>query len=56
MYNQCLVLFEENTKRVGDGSSVDVVYIHFQKAFEKVPHQILLLKLKEHDVGNDVIQ
>ena len=32
---------------------VDVVYLDFQKAFDKVPHQRLLLKLKAH--GNDVI-
>ena len=30
---------------------MDVVYLDFQKAFDKVPHQRLLLKLK----GNDVI-
>ena len=41
------------TKWVDDGSPVDVVYLDFQKAFDKVPHQRLLLKLKAH--GNDVI-
>ena len=34
---------------------MDVVYLDFQKAFAKVPHQILLLKLKAHCIGNDVI-
>ena len=34
---------------------MDVVYLDFQKAFEKVPHQRLLLKLKASDIGNDVI-
>ena len=43
----------EITKWVDDGSSVDVVYVDFQKAFDKVPHQRLLLNLKAH--GNDVI-
>ena len=41
-----LCFFEEITKWVDDGSPVDVVYLDFQKAFDKVPHQRLLLKLK----------
>ena len=32
-----------------------MVYLDFQKAFDKVPHQRLLLKLKAHGIGNDVI-
>ena len=34
---------------------MDVVYLDFQKAFDKVPSQRLLLKLKAHGIGNDVI-
>ena len=34
---------------------MDVVYLDFKKAFDKVPHQRLLLKLKAHGIGNDVI-
>ena len=34
---------------------MDVVYLDFQEAFNKVPHQRLLLKLKAHGIGNDVI-
>ena len=34
---------------------MDVVYLGFHKAFDKVPHQRLLLKLKAHGIGNDVI-
>ena len=34
---------------------MDVFYLDFQKAFNKVPHQRLLLKLKAHGIGNDVI-
>ena len=47
--------FEEITKWVDDGSPVDVVYLDFQKAFDKVPHQRLLLNLNAHGIGNDVI-
>ena len=34
---------------------MDVVYLDFQKAFDKVPHQRLLPKLKAHGIGNEVI-
>ena len=34
-----LCFFEEITKWVDDGSPVDVVYLDFQQAFDKVPHQ-----------------
>ena len=37
------------------GSPVDIIYLDFQKAFDKVPHQILLLKLKAHGVGEGII-
>ena len=49
------VFFEEIAKWVDDWSSVDVVYLDFQKAFDKVPHQIFLLKLKARGIGNAVI-
>ena len=31
---------------------MDVVYLDFQKTFDKVPHQRLLLKQKDHGLGN----
>ena len=33
-----LCFFEEITKWVDEGSPVDVIYLDFQKAFDKVPH------------------
>ena len=33
-----LCFLEEITKWVDDGSPVDVIYLDFQKAFDKVPH------------------
>ena len=38
-----------------DGSPVDVIYLDFQKAFDKVPHQRQILKLKSHGMGNSII-
>ena len=55
MSNHSLMFLEEITKWVDDGSPVDVVYLEFQKAFDKVPHQRVLLKLKAYGIGNDVI-
>ena len=34
---------------------MDVVYLDFQKAFDKVPHQRLILKLKAHCIDDEVI-
>ena len=38
-----------------EGSTVDVIYLDFQKAFDKVPHERLILKLKSHGMGNSII-
>ena len=38
-----------------DGSPVDVIYLDFQKAFDKVPYQRLICKLKSHGMGNSII-
>ena len=48
-----LCFFEEITKWVD--SPVDVIYLDFQKAFDKVPHQRPILKLKSHGMGNSII-
>ena len=50
-----LCFFEEMTKWVDEGSPVDVIYLDFQKAFDKVPHQRLILQLKSHGTGNSII-
>ena len=38
------------------GDLVDVIYLYFQKAFDKLPHQILLLKLKSPWYGKQYNQ
>ena len=40
---------------VDEGSPVDIIYLDFQKAFDKVPHQRLILKLKSHGIGISII-
>ena len=51
-----LCFFEEITKWVDEGSPVDIIYLDFQKAFDKVPHQRLILKLKSHGIGNSIVK
>ena len=46
---------EHISKWADDGSPVDVIYLDFQKAFDKVPHQRLLIKLKSHGMGESVV-
>ena len=50
-----LCFLEEITKRIDEGSPVDIIYINFHKAFNKVPHQRLPLKLKAHGIRDGVI-
>ena len=51
-----LCFCEEITKWVDDGSPVDVIYLDFEKAFDQVPHQRLIHKLKSHGMGNSINQ
>ena len=50
-----LCFLEDVTKWLDEGSPVDIIYLDFLKAFDKVPHQRLLLKLKAHGIGNGMI-
>ena len=43
------------SRNKSDGSPVDVICLDFQKAFDKVPHLRLILKLKSHGMGNSII-
>ena len=37
-------------------SPVDSIYLDFQKDFDKVPHQRLLLKIKARGIGDGIIK
>ena len=50
-----LDFMEHISKWADDGSPVDVINLDFQKAFDKVPHQRLLIKLKSHGIGESVV-
>ena len=46
---------EEITKWIDEGSPLDIINLDFQKAFDIVLHQRLLLKLKAHGIGDGII-
>lgn len=39
-----------------ESKAVDVIYLDFQKAFDKVPHKRLLAKLKAHGIDGSVLK
>ena len=44
------------TKHVDSGLPVDTLYLDFSKAFDKVPHRRLLMKLKDHSIHGVVLE
>ena len=45
-----LAFLDKVTRDIEDGKCVDVIYLDFAKAFDKVPHKRLLDKLKCHGI------
>jgi len=45
-----LEFLEYVTEAVDHGELVEAIYLHFQKAFDRVPHVRLLDKIKEHGI------
>ena len=54
--SQLIETFEDWTKLLDEGLNVDVVYTDFMKAFDKVPHQRLLLKLQSYGIGGECLE
>ena len=52
-----LLDFLENvTKEIDNGNCVDVIYLDFAKAFDKVPHRRLLSKLEAHGITGNILR
>ena len=50
-----LLNLEEITSLIDEGHAVDQIYLDFQKAFDKVPHQKLLLKLRRAGIAGNLL-
>ena len=51
-----LVFMEEVTNYIDRGCPMDVIYLDFQKAFDKVPQKRLLVKLAAHGITGNVLK
>ena len=40
---------------VDRGLPIDIVYLDFQKAFDKVPHKHFISKIEAHGIGGKII-
>ncbi|PIK50830.1 putative RNA-directed DNA polymerase from mobile element jockey-like [Apostichopus japonicus] len=53
---QLIDVLDDWTKSLDDGSGIDVVYTGFMKAFDKVPHERLLAKVRSYGNTGDLLQ
>ena len=53
---QLLQILGDWTETLESGGRIDVVYTDFEKAFDKVPHNRLLSKLKAYKLHNTIIE
>ena len=54
--SQLLEVMEDFTKFIENKKNFDVIYLDFKKAFDSVPHERLLLKLKGYGIGGSILQ
>ena len=50
-----LVFIEDISRMLDEGKDVDIVYLDYAKAFDKVPHKRLIDKLRAHGVDGKVL-
>ena len=53
---QLLAVLDKWTKAIEHGESIDAIYLNFAIAFDTVPHQRLLVKLKGYGICGKVLQ
>ena len=55
MFSSTSLKLETVTDYIDKGYPVDVIYLDFQKAFDKVPNHRLIHKLTAHGIGGTVL-
>ena len=49
-------MLDEWTEALDDGAGIDCIYMDYQKAFDTVPHKMLIKKLEAYGTGKDTIE
>ena len=52
---QLLEYIEDLTEAIDNGEDVDVIYLDFCKAFDKVTHRRLVYKLEQYGIKGDLL-
>ena len=53
LFHKFVNIYEKVTNYLDSGYPVDVIYLDFQKAFNKVPHKRLLMKLQVYGIDKN---
>ena len=56
MFNKLVTIYEKSNYLLDSGYPLDVIYLDFQKAFDKVPHKRLLMKLQAHGIDGEILR
>ena len=54
--SQLLSFYEDNLRKLESGANVDIIYLDFAKAFNKVDHKILMRKLQIAGVNGKLLE
>ena len=52
---QLLEVMEDLTNMIENRNTIDIIYLDFRKAFDTVPHERLLLKLKSYGISGNLL-
>ena len=53
---QLLKILNDWTESIENGKFSDCIYLDYQKAFDTVPHQRLLSKIKSYNINSNIIE